>query len=492
MAGRRPVNRGFVSYNAVNNRFMNARRLRRYAGVWALWALGVGAVISGDFFGWHFGLPLAGIAGVAVATAIVALMYLCICFSQAEMSAAMPFAGGAYSFSRTAYGPWGGYITGLAEVIEYVLTPAVIVVAIGGYVGTAVNSLAGINIDAPVWWLIFYVAFVGINIAGVGATFRVAFVLTFLALGCLALFWIDWAFRFRWDMALAALPGSANSDWLPRGWLGVAQALPFAIWFFLAIEQLPMAAEESRRPGTDVPKALRWGILTLIVTAAITLLLASGLTRGWASLEEAERANRFLFGISVHPAVPALIFVGGFAASFHAIIYAYGRRIFSLSRSGYLPYWLSLTHNRTRTPHLALIAGAVIGYSVALLIEFGEEWLGADVPVGAVLLNMAVFGAVIAYMMQMASFVRLRRRYPGLYRPYVSPLGSAGAVVAGLIACATLVFLFVNADYRMGLYGCGVFFAAALLYFFLFGRRRLVISPEENFALRLEEEEKAG
>ncbi|MYC31304.1 MAG: amino acid permease [Chloroflexi bacterium] len=492
MAGHRPVNRGFVSYNAVNSRFMNGRRLRRYAGVWSLWALGVGAVISGDFFGWNFGLATAGIGGMAIATAIVAVMYVCLCYSLAEMSPAMPHTGGAYSFARTAFGPSAGFITGVAEVIEYVLTPAVIVVGIGGYIGAAVNSLLGIDVAAPAWWLVFYVAFVGINIAGVGATFRVAFVLTFLALGCLALFWIDWAFRFRWDMALATLPGSANSDWLPRGWFGVAQALPFAIWFFLAIEQLPLAAEESRRPGADMPRALRWGILTLIVTAAITLLLASGLPRGWASIEDVDRATGTLFGIGVHPAVPALMFVGGFAASFHAIIYAYGRRIFGLSRSGYLPYWLSLTHSRTRTPHLALIGGAAIGYSVALLIEFGEEWLGSDVPVGAVLLNMAVFGAVIAYIMQMASFVRLRRRYPGLYRPYTSLLGSAGAVMAGLIACATLVFLFVNVDYRMGLYGCGVFFAAALLYFVLFGRRRLVISPEENFALRLEEEENAG
>ena len=350
-----------VAYNLVDDRYFERRQLRRYAGAWSLWALGVGAVISGNFFGWQFGLAVGGYGGMVVATAIAALMYLCICFSISEMSPAMPHAGGAYSFARTALGPWGGYITGLAEFVEYVLTPAVIVVAIGGYVGTAVNSLLGIDVAAPVWWLVFYVIFVGINIGGVAATFRVAIVLTFLALGILVLFWADWAFRFSWDRALNVLSGSGNSWWLPGGWLGIAQALPFAIWVFLAIEQLPLAAEESRRPGVDMPRALRWGILTLIVAATLTLLLHAGIAFGWATRESSSLASQTIVGIGVGAWAPALLLVGGLVASFHAIVYAYGRRIFSLSRAGYLPRWLSLTQSRTRTPHLALIAGAVSG-----------------------------------------------------------------------------------------------------------------------------------
>ena len=78
--------------------------MRRYAGVWSLWALGVGAVISGDFFGWNFGLAVGGFGGLAIATAIVAVMYLGICYSIAEMSPALPHTGGAYSFGRTALG----------------------------------------------------------------------------------------------------------------------------------------------------------------------------------------------------------------------------------------------------------------------------------------------------------------------------------------------------------------------------------------------------
>lgn len=490
MDGRRRGFRGFVAYRGVGEHYIERRRLTRYAGVWSLWALGVGAVISGNFFGWHFGLPVAGLSGMMVATAIVAVMYLCICFSVAEMSAAMPFTGGAYSFARTAFDPWVGYITGLAELAACVLAPAVIVVVISGYMGTVANSLLGLNVDPPVWWLVLYLVFVATNISGVGAAFRVVVVLTFLALGLLALFWLSRAPEFALDNALALLPGSANSEWLPTGWLGVAQALPFAAWFFLAIGQLPLAAEESRRPGVDLPRALRWGILAVIATTAITLLLTSGLPRGWASSDEAAQASATLFGFNVNPALPALMLVGGLAASLHALTYACGRRIYSLSRSGYLPRWLSITRGPTGTPYLALIAGAAIGYGAALSIELGEGWLGGHVPAAAVLLNMAVFGAVIAYFLQMVSFVRLRRRYPGLDRRYVSPLGSAGAALAALIAGATLVFMLLNTDYWMGILGCGAFFVAGLLYFAAFSYRRLVISPEENYALRLEEEER--
>ena len=480
MVSRSSGSSGFVTYGAVDNRYMERRRMRRYAGFWSLWALGVGAVISGDFFGWTFGLEAGGFGGMAAATALAALMYLCLCFSISEMAAAMPHTGGAYSFARTALGPWGGFITGLAEVIEYVLTPAVIVVGIGGYVGMAVNTILNIDVPAPVWWLVFYAIFVGINIAGVAATFRVVMALTLLALATLALFWIDWTLRFSWEQARTALPGAANSDWLPMGWSGMAQGLPFAIWFFLAIEQLPLAAEETQRPTLNLPRALRWGILTLGGTAAVTLLLSAGLAGGWATPT--------LFGLGVHPAVPALMAALGLLASFHALIYAYSRRIYSLSRSGYVPRWLSLTSQGARTPHLALIFGAVIGFAVVLCIEYGEQWFGADAPVAATLLNMAVFGAVISYLMQMLTYVRLRQRYPGLHRPYRSPLGSAGAVAAGLIAAATLVLLFIDENYRLGIYGCAIFIGAALLYFALFSRRRLVSSPEESFARYLEEE----
>jgi ethanolamine permease len=82
-------------------------------------------------------------------------------------------------------GPWGGFITGLAESMEYILTPAVIVVGIGGYMGSIANDMIGLELSAPIWWAIFYAIFVGMNVLGVEVTFRFTIFITFLALAIL-------------------------------------------------------------------------------------------------------------------------------------------------------------------------------------------------------------------------------------------------------------------------------------------------------------------
>ncbi len=433
---------------------------------------------------------------MAIATGVVALMYVGICYSIAEMASALPHTGGAYSFGRTAMGPWGGLIAGLAQTMEYVLTPAVIVIGIGGYIGEVFDNIFSVEAPAPLWWLVFYVLFVGINILGMKATFRFCIVFTVLALAILLVFWIGAIPHFSWDIALNIDPAGGGSRFLPYGWRGIAEALPFAIWFYLAIEEIPLAAEESRNPQRDMPKALIWGILALIATSLLTLFLNAGITPGAAGIGKSEEplieAFKTIFGVGGGTTALALFAVAGLVASFLTIIYAYSRNIYSLSRSGYFPKWLSVTLTKRRTPHAALISGAVIGYGVALLIEYGDDWLGtgggwlgvrANVQAATVLLNMAAIGAVIAYIMQMIAFVRLRRSFPAVERPYVSPLGNAGAIVAAVIALVALCFMILNPDYRIGVIGCAIWFAVGLGYFALSGRKNLVYSPEERFAL---------
>lgn len=477
---------GGVTYRATEAGYFEGRSLRRFAGPWSLWALGVGAVISGDFFGWNFGLLSGGFGGLLVATAIVAVMYIGLCFSIAELSPALPHAGGAYSFGRTAFGPWGGFLTGLAESIEYVLTPAVIVVGIGGYVGAIAESALGLSLPAPVWWAFFYTVFVGINIFGVELTFRVSMAITILALLVLVIFWIGALPHFRWELALSVPSEPGGSPWFPKGLSGISASLPFAIWFYLAIEQLPLAAEESHDPKRDMPRGLVWGIATLIVASLLTLFLNAGIAPGaavvGASQEPLLLALRTIFGNGAGSTLLALAAVAGLVASFHAIIYAYGRNIYSLARAGYFPTWMSRTHPTRNTPHVALVVGAVAGFAIAVAIEYGSAIFGS-VPVGGVLLNMAVFGGVIAYIMQMAAYLRIKSMRD-LERPYVSPLGRAGAIVAGVIAAVTLVFLFVNPGYRPGVYGVAAWFALSLVYFGVWARHRMILSPEEEFAER--------
>jgi ethanolamine permease len=193
---------------------------------------------------------------------------------------------------------------------------------------------------------------------------------------------------------------------------------------------------------------------------------------------------RTIFGSGAATRLLALLACTGLIASFHTIIFDYGRQIFSLSRSGYFPTWLSETNSRRQTPQRALIAGAVVGLLVVAAIQFSPQG-GA---VGAVLLNMAVFGAVLAYVLQMVSFVALRVRFAGMKRPYRSPLGTAGAIVAAAVAIATLITLFASPDYNKGVIGAAAWFILGIAYYVFYARRRLVLAPEEASAAAHEKE----
>jgi len=480
---------GGVTYREAEGGYFAKRALRRHAGVWSLWALGVGAVISGEFSGWNFGLGAGGFGGLLVATIIIAVMYFGLCFSIAEMSPAQPHTGGAYSFARSAMGPWGGFITGVAESIEYIVTPAVIVTFIGSYMDQISDDLFGFTLPPPVWWLIFYALFLLLNLVGIEMAMRVTVAVCLAALAILVVFSV--AALTKLDFVANATnipPEPGGTTWFPFGtWEGIFLALPFAIWFYLAIEELPLAAEESHDPKRDIPRGTIYGLLTLIVASVLVLFLNTGIAPGanglQASGEPLLDGLRTIFGSGTSASLLGLVAVVGLVASFHTIIFAYGRNVYSLSRAGYYPHWLSVTHGRARTPHAALLVGGVLGFGLAyLLYEAGRrDLLGGNL--SAALLSMAVFGAVISYFMQMVSFIMLRRKFPNIERPYRSPLGVPGAAVAAVISLVALAALFVRDDYRPGVIGVAIWFVLSILYFALVGRHKLILSPEEEFAL---------
>ena len=331
-------------------------------------------MISGDFFGWNFGLDY-GFGGMLVATVIITVMYFGLCFSIAEMSPALPHTGGAYSFARSAMGPWGGFTTGVAETIEYVVTPAVIVVGIGGYMQSIFDDLFSINIDVGVWWAIFYVVFVALNVFGVRETFRFAVLICFASLAILMVFYVGAVAEFDFDRWAIG-----DQGWFPDGVPGIFYAFPFAIWFYLAIEELPLAAEESHDPKRDIPRATIYGLLTLIVTGFLVLFLNAGIRPGSEGIADSNEplleGLQTIFGSGTAASVLGLIAVTGLVASFHTIIYAYGRNIFSLSRAGYYPHALSVTHGERNTPYIALIGGAILGYALAVDHPRGRQRVG--------------------------------------------------------------------------------------------------------------------
>lgn len=455
--------------------YLERRRLRTGAAGWVLLAgLGVSYVISGDYSGWNFGLAEGGFGGLLIAGVVIAAMYFAMVLGMAELSSALPAAGGGYTFARRALGPWGGFATGTAILIEYAIAPAAIATFIGAYVESL--GLFGIT-DG--WWvyLAAYVLFIGIHIAGVGEALKVMFVITAIAVVGLLIFAVAAVPLFDAGNLVDIPPTDAAgaSAFLPFGWLGIWSAVPFAIWFFLALEGVPLAAEEARDPERNVPRGIVAAMLVLLVTGALVLVLATG-ALGAQALSESGNPLVEALGGSTAGVVVNYVGLAGLVASFFSIIYAYSRQTFALSRAGYLPRALSVTNGR-KAPTLALVVPGVIGFLLSLTGQ------------GAVLLNMAVFGAVLSYVLMMVSHIVLRRTAPEMPRPYRTPGGVVttgfALVVAVLAVVATFLVDPVAAGATLGA------FALFMLYFALYSRHHLVAAaPDEEFAAlaRAEEE----
>jgi ethanolamine permease len=476
-----------LQYATPDKGYFDKRKLKRSAGFWGIWGIGVAAVISGEFSGWNLGTDTAGFGGMAIATLIVIVMYFTMLFSIGEMSAAMPHTGGAYSFARAAMGPWGGFITGLAESIEYVVTTAVVVYFAADYADGALHAFTGASLPMPLWWAILYVVFILVNAVGAAVGFRLAIVVSILSIAILAVFVIV-AFStgsFHLDKLWDVKPDAGMTTFLPHGFGPVLLVIPFAMWFFLGIEELPLASEETHNPEKVIPRAGIIALITLAVCAIAIFVLNTGVN-GAHEIQKSGQPLLDGFALMVPKSLAGLLAIFalvGLLASLQGIMYAYGRNLYSLSRAGYYPKILSLTGKR-QTPIIALIVGAVIGY-ILLIIVFAATNAGGTAALvgGSIVLNIAIWGAVVAYVMQMLSFIVLRRRFPNAVRPYKSPTGIAGAVIAGVIALAIFIAFLFNQGYQIAIGGIAVVYIVGLILFAVRGRHHLVLAPEEEYAM---------
>lgn len=448
--------------------YLEKRQLKSGSAGWLLLAgLGVGYVVSGDYSGWNFGLEQGGFGGLAIAAVVIAGMYLALVLGMAELSSALPAAGGGYTFARRALGAWGGFATGTAILIEYSIAPAAIATFIGAYVESL--GLFGITNG---WWvyLAAYALFIGIHLSGVGEALKVMFVITAIALVGLVVFAVAAVGQFDVANLTDITPTDAlgASAFLPHGYLGIWAAIPFAIWFFLAVEGVPLAAEETAAPERNVPRGIIAAIAVLLVTCAVVLVLTTG---AGGAAQMSDSGNPLVEALGDGTAAKLVNYIGlaGLIASFFSIIYAYSRQLFALSRAGYLPTVLSVTNSR-KAPTLALIIPGVIGFVLSLTGQ------------GALLLNMAVFGAAVSYVLMMVSHIVLRVREPNMPRPYRTPGGALTTGFALVIAVLAVIATFLVDPVAAG--WCLVVFAGFMVYFAVYSRRHLVAnSPDEEFAM---------
>ncbi len=385
-----------------------------------LWGLGVGYVISGMYFGWNLGLEKGGTLGLAVATFFVIIMYLTFTFSYTELACAIPKAGGAFDYAVRALGKNWGFLGGMAQNIEFIFAPPAIAFAIGAYLNIFMPSVPVLAIAIGA-----YVIFTALNIYGVHAAASFELVITVVAVIGLIIFAGTALPEFHWE--------NLEKNALPHGWAGAFAAIPFAIWFFLAIEGVANVAEETIHPQRNVLIGFGSAIFTLVILCLLTFASSVGVA-GWEAIifpaAGADPSDSPLPLAMAHTvgtdhilyAVVTFIGVFGLVASFHGIILAAGRATFEFGRVGFAPKGLGRIHSKFKTPANALLVNMAVGIVALVTGKTGE------------IITIACFGALTLYIVSMVALIKLRKTEPELERPFKVPLYPAFPMVALVIA----------------------------------------------------------
>lgn len=401
--------------------------LKRTLGPLMLWGLGVGYVISGMYFGWNLGLEKGGTLGLGIATIFISIMYFTFTLSYAELACSIPRAGGVFDYCYKAFGKNVGFVAGMSQVIEFVFAPPAIALAIGAYF-----HLFFPEVPTLLMATVAYFIFTGLNIYGVKSAATFELVVTILAVFELLLFAGITLPAFEWK--------NLTHNALPHGVEGIFAAIPFAIWFFLAIEGVANVAEETVNPQKNIFIGFSSAIVTLVILCYLTFFSAVGVN-GWEAvvypaagasasdsplplaLKQLVGGNHFLYHL--------LVSIGllGLVASFHGIILAAGRATYEFGRLKMFPAILGKVHPKFRTPSNALLANLVVGIMALYTGKTGE------------IITIACFGALTLYIFSMTALITLRKKEPQLERPFKVPFYPLFPLIALIIATFSLVVL---------------------------------------------------
>ncbi len=462
-----------------------------------IWALGVGAVITGAYFGWNLGLKDNGPVAMLIASLIVCLLYLTWVLALAELSVAMPFAGGPLAYGRRARGPGLGFLMGWSMLLECQFAAIATALATGGYVAYLLNPddpdpLVRIAVGIGTVAIFFF-----LQAWGAKEQSWAMVLMTYGAVLGLVLFWVIAASNFSWQRIWTnpVLPKEA-------GWMAVLRALPYALWWLVIIETVALAAEEAHEPHRTVPRGLVWAQLTLIGLLVLTWLFACGALeyQELAATELRDSAGNVLLDENGEPKsdsvdyplskaigrIPAgqsqLLFYGfgvialfGMIASYHGMVYGTSRQSFALGRAGYLPGLLGQVHATRRTPVPALLITSLItaGFVVA------SYWFKEAIDVAVLVSTLT---ALIWYILAIGCLFVLRRREPELFHKYRTPLYRVLPI--------TVVVLSIFAITMYGVINVQVIpltallYAGGLAYFWFVARHRLQAAAPEELAAR--------
>ncbi len=397
-------------------------------------ALAFGAMIG---FGWVVlageQAALAGTLGSALAFLVGGVMVLLVGLVYAELTSSLSRAGGEIAFTFAGIGPLASFVCGWALVLAYLNVVAFEVVSLPTVLGYLVDGLdtgflytvAGGDVHL-VWVLVGVVGALVIgtvNYLGIrmSSFFQSAAAMTLLAVG-LALFIPG---NIRGDTANLT-PAFVSTE----GFFRVVIMTPFAL---IGFDVIPQIAEEINIPFRAVGKLILISII-MAVTWYVLVQWTVGLTldesaRGSSELVTADAMAK-IYGSAWGGRV--LVFGGvlGIVTSWNAFFIGASRLIFAMARGGMLPAIFARLHPRYESPVAAIVLLTTLSSLAPLFGRQALVWF----------VNAGGLATVLAYFFVTVSFIRLRRRYPNLQRPYRVP---AGRLVGMLALLATVFFAFL-------------------------------------------------
>lgn len=458
------LNNGFPKYDDPadilitrkhTDELLKQKGLRRVLTSVDLWGIGVGTVISGQYFGWNYGLSLAGPAGFLITVIIVTLAYILFITIFSKLSIILPYAGGPYAYTRKGLGSLGGFIAGVSAVMEFLFAASAITLSIGSYLNFILPET-----PAALVATLSFIIFIVIDITGIKRSAIFQLTVTCLSLSGIVLFIMG-------GMGSVDISGPILQPILPSGIKGVLAAVPFAIWFYICLEGLAMAAEETKNPSRNLPLGFLTSMITLVIVSFSVLIIAVGTVHANELtnidyplsyiIEKVQKGDNVLLIVFTTLTLFALF------ASLNGNINSYSRQTFALSRAGYFPMFLSKLLKRTKTPYLSIVLPGIAGvfFTFTLSIEF--------------MVALSAFSGLVMYVFVTISYIKIT------YNENNTKKDGKFIILAYAALGLAVLFLFTYAVAdlkRIGIF-TGIYIIIALYYYFIARKNIIDDAPEE-------------
>jgi APA family basic amino acid/polyamine antiporter len=476
------------------------RSLKRHLGKWGLTALGIGAIIGAGIFVLT-GQAAALHAGPAVWISMIVVGIACafagLCY--AEMAAAVPIAGSAYTYSYATMGELVAWIIGWDLVLEYAAGAATVGVGWSGHLVSLFNQL-GIHLpgnltNAPTAWCteaqvaaaaiggvcrhaglnftgalinlpaVFVVALMStILVIGIKESARVNNMIVLLKVTIIFLIVVVGISHINADNWKPLIPANTG-EWGTYGWSGVLRGAGLVFFAYIGFDAVSTAAQEARNPQKDLP----FGILVSLTICTLLYVIVSAVLTGMVSYTELNVAAPMAYAMEKVGApgwVRLFVDIGavlGLGSVILVMLLGQSRVFYSMSRDGLLGKWAGAVHPKFRTPYLSTIfTGIAVGLATGIL---PLQLLG----------QLVNIGTLLAFVLVCAGVMILRKKRPDLDRPFRTPWVPLVPIL-GILCCLGLMAT-LPADTWIRLI---VWLAIGFLIYFGYSVRHSVLQQERD------------